>query len=183
MSEKKADDLALLAHLYAGGELPAPEAALFEQRLSQDQAARDALAEAVWMSAVLYGGEPRPDPAYRQQVRDRLRPTWWRRLVGRRSYRGHPAFWSALGAVAAALCLLLLRPAPAVQVVERTVVQTQPEPEAEDDAAALHDMALVWAELHNPDHAVKSATQEQKRKDRREDRRQLRKTNSSEQSH
>src|SRR6185369_271876 len=104
MSEQKANDLPLLAHLYAGGELSVSEAALFEQRLAQDQAARDALAETVWMNAILQGGELRPDPAYRQQVRERLHPTWWRRLAGRRNYRGHPLVWSALGGVAAALC-------------------------------------------------------------------------------
>ena len=45
---------------------------------------------------------PIPRPAYRQRVRQRLRPTgWWRRLTRRRTYHGHPALWSGLGAAAA----------------------------------------------------------------------------------
>ena len=51
------------------------------------------------------GPPPRPDPAYRQLVRDRLtgggpavrvppaRRSWWRKLIGRRTYRGHPLLW------------------------------------------------------------------------------------------
>ena len=184
MAENKADDLALLAYLYTGGELNEADQAAFERRLAQEQPAREALVESVRMSASLMGGDSRPDPAYRQRVRDRLQPAGWRRPWGRHHYRGHPLLWTGLGAVAAVLVsLTLLRPEPEVKVVETSrpaAPQKQEpvtaDPEPVDDAAALQDMALIWAELHTPDNAVKAATQEQRRKSRIEDRRQTRKS-------
>src|SRR5262245_39340169 len=121
MAEKKtlAEELALRAYLYVSGELTEVERADFEQQLAWEQPARDALAEAVRMSATLTGSLPRPDSAYRDRVRARLHPSWWQRLLARRSYQGHPLFWLALGAAAALLLLTALRPAPKVHVIER----------------------------------------------------------------
>src|SRR5262245_24129708 len=95
-------EVATLALLYASGELPTAEAVAFEVRLGEDQAAREALAQAVHMSVPLTSGVPsRPTPAYRQRVRQRLRGGWGAWLLGRRNYRGHPLFYFAGGAAAA----------------------------------------------------------------------------------
>lgn len=71
--------LAVLAKLYAEGEMDATEAAAFEERLAGDQAARDALCQAVQHSRSLAGLAPStPHPGYRERVRARLgnRPGW-----------------------------------------------------------------------------------------------------------
>jgi hypothetical protein len=175
MSEKKpAEELALQAYLYAAGELPQSEREVFEQRLELEQSAREALAEAVQMSASVAGRTTRPASSYRLGVRRRLRPTWWRRLLGRRFYPGHPLLW-ALGGAAASLivALPLLRPAPEVYVVERP---SAPAPKVPDVAVDpdLGDMAFIWAELSTPDHVIQAHAQEQRRKTRMEDRKQSR---------
>ncbi|OAI48374.1 hypothetical protein AYO44_07305 [Planctomycetaceae bacterium SCGC AG-212-F19] len=110
-TELPAEDLVLQAMLYASGELDAEQNAAFEQRLSDDQAARDALCKAVELTA-LPGQEPsEPDPAYRSRVRHRLR----QRRRHRRGLSGddssvyqHPAFWSVLGAAIAVLFMVII---------------------------------------------------------------------------
>lgn len=101
--------LPLLALRYAARELPADEAARFEDRLATDPAAQDALAEAVRLSARALGQDPpAPDPLVRAVVARRLRPAATRigRLLGpvfrRRPYRGHPLTWAGVGAGVAA---------------------------------------------------------------------------------
>src|SRR5438046_2966156 len=102
-----AENLAARAFLYAGGELPEPEVAEFERQLGEDQAARDALCQAVQMISELDGfAAPAPAPSYREGVRSRLAPQRaagfipagtsstarqpiWSRLASRRMYRGH----------------------------------------------------------------------------------------------
>lgn len=106
--ETAPDDLTLQALLYASGELDAPDAALFEQRLGQDQQARDALLQAVQMTSM---GQPAltPDPEYRDRVRQRLRQR--KRLLrshAQSSNYGPAALWCAMGATAAILLLLVL---------------------------------------------------------------------------
>lgn len=66
--------LAIQALLYASGELEEAEAVAFEERLAEDQAARDALCQAVQLTETLAGNpDVRPNPAYRARVRRRLR--------------------------------------------------------------------------------------------------------------
>ncbi len=100
-------ELAVTALRYAAGAMPPVEAEAFEARLGDDQMARDALAEAVRLSAAASGAPvPTPDPLVRSAVAERLHPTWLSRLFPRRPYRGHPAVWAGLGggvAVAVAL--------------------------------------------------------------------------------
>lgn len=100
-------DLALVALRYAADELTPAEAELFEARLAVDQEAREALGEAVRLSAAASGvPAPAPDPLVRQAARERLHPTWAARLFPRRPYRGHPLAWAGVGgAVAAAVSL------------------------------------------------------------------------------
>src|SRR4051812_39749685 len=100
---------AALAHqalLYAGGVLGPAEAQAFEVLLGQDQKAREALSLA---AQVAFAADPeadaRPDPAYRERLRQRFAPRapLWAWLCRPRSYPGHPAVWTGLGAAAAAL--------------------------------------------------------------------------------
>jgi hypothetical protein len=109
--ESAADELTNLALLYSTGELDEVEAADFERRLAEDQAARDALCQAVEMTLTLTGDAPTaPDPAYRQRVRQRLhqRRRHLRKLAEQPAYFGHPALWTAIGAAAAGLLMVVM---------------------------------------------------------------------------
>ena len=76
------ESLALQALLDASGELDAGQATVFEERLGTDQSAREALCQAVQLTLALEGHAPsRPNPAYRERVRQRLRHA---RACGRR---------------------------------------------------------------------------------------------------
>jgi anti-sigma factor RsiW len=99
------DDLAVLALRFAAGELAPDQAAAFEARLAADPAAREALAEAVRLSARALGQQPpAPDPLTRSAIIERLRPaaTVFARIFRRRPYRGHPLTWAGAGAGLAA---------------------------------------------------------------------------------
>jgi hypothetical protein len=107
-TEAESVTLAFQALLFASGEMEGAEAAAFEARLGEDQAAREALCQAVQLANPRAGlGVLRPDPSYRDRVRKRVqrRPTLWSWLAGKRSYRGHPLAWTGLGAAA---CLLII---------------------------------------------------------------------------
>jgi hypothetical protein len=109
--ESAADELTSLALLYSTGELDEVETAAFERRLAEDQAARDALCQAVEMNLTLTGEAPSaPDPAYRQRVRQRLhqRRRHLRKLEEQPAYFGHPALWTAIGAAAAGLLMVVM---------------------------------------------------------------------------
>ena len=91
-------ELAFAALRYAAGDLPAAAAVAFETTLGESQPAREALAEAVRLSAAAAGVPlPEPDPLFKQAVVERVRPTWLTRLFPRRPYRGHPALWASVG--------------------------------------------------------------------------------------
>ena len=95
--------LALTALRYAAGELPPTETAVFGAQLAVDQTARDALSEAIRLSAAALGRPtPTPDPLTRGAILDRLRPTLFTRAFPRRPYRGHPLAWAGLGGTVAA---------------------------------------------------------------------------------
>lgn len=154
--------LALQALLYAGGELDEVDAQAFEALLGADQSAREALAQAVQLSLTLDGQPARPDPSWRQRVRERLAgPTLWQRFVGKRSYRGHPAAWSGLGAAAAVLLMLVTSHATPTPTVAHDEKSPAPTTEA----------ANMWADLHNADHLEKAHAEENRRKTRVEERR------------
>lgn len=154
--------LVLQALLYAGGELDDRESAAFEARLAEDQSAREALAHAVQLTHTVE--QPaRPDPAWRERVRQRLAgPTLWQRLVGKRSYRGHPALWTGMGAAAAVLLML---------VTSHPVTAPAPLAHEEKSAPPSAEVADVWADLHTTDHVEKARADENRRKNRSEDRR------------
>lgn len=103
MADTPRPGLALTALRYAAGELPATETAVFDAQLAVDQDARDALEEAIRLSAAALGRpSPAPDPLTRHAVLDRLHPTLISRAFPRRPYRGHPLTWAGLGGVMAA---------------------------------------------------------------------------------
>src|SRR4051812_37911169 len=84
---------------YAAGDLDPEEIAAFEALLGEDQDARDALAEAVRLSAAALGQKsPAPHPSFRAVTRARLE------LLG---YRGRPVAWASLGAAVVAACALI----------------------------------------------------------------------------
>jgi anti-sigma factor RsiW len=108
---------------YAAGELSPIEVAAFEARLASDPAAREAVAEAVRLSAaVLHCPPPAPDASFRAAACERLlhprRPRW----LARRAYPGHPLVWATLGAatITAFVLLLTLLPRPAPPPITQT---------------------------------------------------------------
>ena len=63
---------------YAARTLPAAEAAAFEAQLAGDQSAREALAEAVRLSAAALGQDPpTPHRSFRAMINERLSPPLW----------------------------------------------------------------------------------------------------------
>jgi len=100
------DSLVFQALLYTNGELERDEAASFEQLLSEQQAAREAVARAVHLAQALNNElKTGPDRAYRQRVRELLRPrrSFWSWLT---RHRGR-FVCSGVGAVAAVLLVLV----------------------------------------------------------------------------
>lgn len=181
------DSVALQAFLYATGELDEAEAAAFERRLGEDQAAREALCQAVELTQALAPRPaPRPDPSYRQRVRERLRHRRLGWLFGRQTYRGHPAVWSAVGAAAAVLIVISIahlqaalvtqrhRPLPVPRGVEQEAPIPAPFVEP-PQLTATEDMAVTWATLHtnSVNHVTKVHDEEMRRKHRLEERTRL----------
>jgi hypothetical protein len=165
---------------YAAGDLTPDEGAAFEGRLAEDQDARDALAEAVRLSAQAIGQEPpAPDPAFRLATRARL---------GLLAYRGHPVAWAGLGALALAACALVGvtladragPPAAATAPPAAAPVEVAPAPQAVEPAVApmpretgalasaehpvsaacgpepARSVAEIWADLSTPEHVEKA---------------------------
>jgi anti-sigma factor RsiW len=124
-SESKSD-LAWLAFAYVSGELAHAEAEAFERRLAQDQAAREAVAEAVALIGAVAAFPPETLPLMRAR----------RRLTRR---------WLAAGAAVAASLAVVVglssrgpKPPIAVAVVA--------SPRAGVDPAGT--VALAWSGLH-----------------------------------
>ena len=157
---------------YAAGDLPPADCAAFEERLESDQEARDAIAEAIRLSAAaLHQAPPAPDSTFRAAIRERLAgwtPGWLRR----RAYRGHPITWAALGAIAVAACTVIgLALSDSGEPVERPAANAEPPP-AFQAAVALappdvepeecDSVAEIWADLSTPDQIEKWHDDEQK---------------------
>jgi hypothetical protein len=169
---------AQLAFLYVSGEMDAAEVAAFERRLGEEQPLREALCQAVELMRTLEGlAPPVPRPEYRQRVRQRLHPAhWWQRLA-RRTYRGHPALWSSLGAVAALLAVSTVSPRvrempvpaapPPPSMAEKTKL-SQPETPLDEPAdSPTIEEAEMWANMPNSDHLAQTYEEEVRRRDRR----------------
>jgi hypothetical protein len=156
--------LAVLALLYASGSLTEADAAAFERRLAEDQAACEALVLAVPLAqAQRHQTASSPNPAYRAHVR--------RRLTQPR-FRGHPALWAGLGAAAAALVIIGIGtsshpPGHRSSPGPDSSPAAHPVNREADPASVVAD---VWAELHNPDHLLKTHEEEMRRRGRAEER-------------
>lgn len=141
------DELPLTALRYAAGELPPAEAVAFEARLAHDQAAREALGEAIRLSAAaLDRPAPAPDPLGREVVRDALRPTVLSWLFPRRPYRGHPLAWAVLGgAVAAGLTALgvWLGDQPGDETIPTGIADVAPPTDPDPGMPAMHHLAVA----------------------------------------
>jgi hypothetical protein len=98
-------DVNVQAFLYANGELNGIEALCFERRLAEEQAAREALSEAVFLCQRLGASAGGPDPIYRERVRRRLRlgPSTERFAGQPQVERAQPMTWCILGAAAVLL--------------------------------------------------------------------------------
>lgn len=185
MREPSAPSLDTVALRYAARDLPPAEAAAFEARLAADQDAREALAEAVRLSAAALGQEPpAPHQSFRSLIRERLRP-WYPGWLSRRAYRGHPLVWAGVGAAAVALVGLqlaapdappstvaqahtpppvapVLAPAPAGVAVapapprDTVPAEDSPAPGACDSTDMNLKAAEIWADLSTPDHVGKA---------------------------
>jgi hypothetical protein len=94
------DMLSLTALKYAAGDMGSVDEAAFELKLASDPEAREALSEAVRLSAAAVGQPVLPDPLFRESILERAKPsrTLIGRLFARRPYRGHPLTWTATGA-------------------------------------------------------------------------------------
>lgn len=164
-----------LAFLYATEQLDATDADEFERRLGENQALREALCLAVEMMCNLDGLPAlAPSSAYRVQVRQRLQPRrgWLNTLTRRRNYRGHPLFWSGLGATATYLLVLALLPhqlpsdsRAATPLVESSR-RTPAEDPFEDFDANTSEMAETFS-LPTSDHLVRACEDESRRRDHR----------------
>lgn len=123
-------DLACTALLYASGELDEADALAFDRRLAEDQSAREALCQAVELNLALTKEAPAaPDPAYRQRVRARLqqRRRHLKKMAGAPTFWGQPAMWSAIGAGAAVILMLIMHHfATTLPQPPTTKPQTQP---------------------------------------------------------
>ena len=126
---------------YAAGDLPPAETTAFESRLAHDQDARDALAEAVRLSAAAIGQKPpAPRPSFRAAIRARLA----------RGSRESPFAWIGLGAAAVAACTLVglslanrIEPPAAVTpavTANSPSVEEIPAPRAESSPLAVAPM-------------------------------------------
>lgn len=169
---------------YAAGDLTSAESEAFEVLLRDNQDARDALAEAVRLSARALGQEPpRPDRSFRAAIRERLIgycPAWLRR----RAYRGHPLTWTALGAAAVAastviglslaareapeaasaiaVAAVVSAPQPRSVLLDETA-EVAPAPRADEvpgdpnvwEADVGRSVAEMWADLSTTDHVEK----------------------------
>jgi anti-sigma-K factor RskA len=166
------DALSAIALRYAAGDLKPAECSAFEAQLATDQEARDALAEAIRLSAqALHQPPPAPDRTFRAAIRERLvgwTPVWLRR----RAYRGHPATWAIVGAAAVAACTVIgLALADRDGSVEK-VVTTAPVAVAVPAASPGRDVALepddcdtvaeIWADLSTPERVEKRHDEELK---------------------
>jgi len=124
-TESTAPSLAWLALRYAAGELTGRDAEAFEARLGEEQEAREALSEAMRLSAAAAGvAEAKPDPLVREAIRDRLSPTWLSKAMPRRAYRGHPGLWLGMGCTIAVAGTLAWNSIPRLPVNEDPYVPT-----------------------------------------------------------
>jgi hypothetical protein len=102
-------NLEYTAWKYAANELNEIDRLAFELKLSEDQSAREALAEAIRLSAMALGQTaPQPNPEIKVAVAEQLKAPKQKSLLSqffaRRQYRGHPLAWVSCG-VLGTICM------------------------------------------------------------------------------
>jgi hypothetical protein len=180
-SDRLKDTLSFQALLYAGGELDEEDSKSFEQRLADDQTARDALCQATQaLEAAHSQAFFRPDPGYRQKVLLQLSGgSLWHRLFAIRPHRGHPLVWGVSGAVAAFFFFVGLANFEAYQGKNEVAplgatnesMSTQSMGVQELDPLA--ETADIWATMHPSDHLLKAHDDEARRRIRAGERSRL----------
>ncbi|HXG09355.1 MAG TPA: hypothetical protein VNK04_06160 [Gemmataceae bacterium] len=157
------EELARQAFLYARDALGPAEAAAFERRLGEDQAAREALRRAARLRLIRSGRPDRPDPSYRERVRQRLMPGAAARLVRRRMYSGHPALWCALGVAATILVVVLVRPSlpPALPPSHSSIERSELPVQADRPLPAAKDVAIAWSLPHETPQEISPTPEEE----------------------
>lgn len=135
MSDESAesDELDLLAFRYVAGEMPPEEAGEFELRMAEDQAARDAMTQAVAVAERLLEARPAQEsPVIAMPVGPPAVAGTWRHAL-------RALGWMASGAAAVLLGVILVRPG----------VLRQPAADVPRHAAPVQPIAnaLVWARL------------------------------------
>jgi hypothetical protein len=173
-SDRLKNTLSFQALLYAGGELDEEDSKVFEQRLADDQTARDALCQA---SQVLESGHSQnplgPDPGYRQKVLLQLSggSNFWEKFFAIRPQRGHPLLWGLCGAAAALLLLVGFEKYEAGQVknAESPALGTPNESISTQalgiqELGPLAETADIWADMHPSDHLLKARDDEVRRR-------------------
>lgn len=137
------DDQAWLAFRYVADELTAEEASTFELRLAEDQAAREAVAQAVELSAAvkLAIGETIQSPEPVVCVAE-ARGFWSQKAWLQ------PAAWMAVGA-AACLAAVVCFYRPDMDENQPVVAVVDGGEEVEDSPAG--SLAMVWAESRHSD--------------------------------
>jgi hypothetical protein len=172
------DNLALQAFLFVSDELEDSQAEAFLRRLAEEQAAREALSQAVYAAGCLAGRTPaQPNPAYRAGVRQRLTAATPPVIAGgRRAYRGHPLLWAGLGAAAMYVVsagswswspprMDVPSPPPVILAEHPTAPRPAPAAPVEEWIPA----AEVWAVLHTPDRLARVNDEEERRRSRAEE--------------
>ncbi|QDU63440.1 hypothetical protein Pan216_43200 [Planctomycetes bacterium Pan216] len=141
MSEAPSPELGWLAFRYISGELSAEEIDAFEKRLDIDQAARDAVAEAVELSDLVVAGFEL-DGASRQDASPATP-----REGGLRTGRTGRLGWTGAGIAAIAASLVVM-----ISLVDRT---SEPAPSKTGDGTFVSQglpggdaLALAWNEVH-----------------------------------
>ncbi|MCI0359310.1 MAG: hypothetical protein L0211_12600 [Planctomycetaceae bacterium] len=139
--DEERDDLDLLAFRYVAGEMRPEEAGEFELRMAEDQAARDAMSQAVALAERLLEARPAQEPLVRTRPVGPPAAAVARRHALRNIAR--PLGWMTAGAAAALLMVSLTR-APDNPAIEPRPGSVLPE------ASRLRPSAdaVVWSQLH-----------------------------------
>ena len=136
MRHEKPDDIDWLAFCYIADELPLDEAAAFENRLADDQTAREAVARAVDLTraVAVLGAEDR----HRATPVSVVRSAW-----GRRIFSGRLG-WTAITAATCLAVVLVYRLDRGIERVANLGQPAQSGEQIETSDGSPEQLALLW---------------------------------------